>query len=146
MESVITSYSIHYTKLYETMAIVIATVQTFGFKKAETSGSEKPSCISVKDGKFTKWLLLTTAKGEPDALNNSRITSYNVCYTKLLRGSNRDNNHFKHFLNISLGSSFELQTQLLIALQNKYLTEERAIEIENKIIEFQKMTYGFIIV
>lgn len=64
--------------------------------------------------------------------------------SNIAEGSNRDNNHFKHFLNISLGSSFELQTQLLIALQNKYLTEERAIEIENKIIEFQKMTYGFI--
>ncbi|MEZ4787415.1 MAG: four helix bundle protein [Flavobacterium haoranii] len=54
------------------------------------------------------------------------------------------NAHFKHFLNISLGSSFELQTQLLIALQNKYLTEEKAITIENKIIEFQKMIHGFI--
>lgn len=59
-------------------------------------------------------------------------------------GSNRENTHFKHFLNISLGSSFELQTQLLIALQNKYLTDEKAIEIESKLIEFQKMLYGFI--
>jgi len=49
-----------------------------------------------------------------------------------------------NILNISLGSSFELQTQLLIALQNKYLTQEKTIEIENKIIEFQKMTTGFI--
>jgi four helix bundle protein len=48
------------------------------------------------------------------------------------------------FLNISLGSSFELQTQLLIAIQNKYLTEEKGLEVENKIIEFQKMTTGFI--
>jgi four helix bundle protein len=45
---------------------------------------------------------------------------------------------------MSLGSSFELQTQLLIAFQNKYITEEKTIEIENKIIEFQKMTTGFI--
>ncbi|WP_298393382.1 four helix bundle protein [Flavobacterium sp.] len=58
--------------------------------------------------------------------------------------SNRGNTHFKHYLNISLGSSFELQTQLLIANQNKYITDEKTIEIENKIIEFQKMTTGFI--
>ena len=64
--------------------------------------------------------------------------------SNIAEGSNRENTHFKHFLNISLGSSFELQTQLLIALQNKYLTEEKAIEIENKIIEFQKMIHGFI--
>jgi len=64
--------------------------------------------------------------------------------SNIAEGSNRGNIHFKHFLNISLGSSFELQTQLLIANQNNYITEEKTIEIENKIIEFQKMTTGFI--
>ena len=64
--------------------------------------------------------------------------------SNIAEGSNRGNVHFKHYLNISLGSSFELQTQLLIANQNKYITDEKAIEIENKIIEFQKMTTGFI--
>ncbi|GAA4040424.1 four helix bundle protein [Flavobacterium chungnamense] len=64
--------------------------------------------------------------------------------SNIAEGSNRGNIHFKHYLNISLGSSFELQTQLLIANQNKYITDEKTIEIENKIIEFQKMTTGFI--
>ena len=64
--------------------------------------------------------------------------------SNIAEGSNRENTHFKHFLNISLGSSFELQTQLIIAIQNKYLTEEKGLEVENKIIECQKMTTGFI--
>ena len=64
--------------------------------------------------------------------------------SNIAEGSNRGNIHFKHYLNISLGSSFELQTQLLIANQNKYITNEKTIEIENKIIEFQKMTTVFI--
>ncbi len=64
--------------------------------------------------------------------------------SNIAEGSNRGNIHFKHYLNISLGSSFELQTRLLIANQNKYITDEKTIEIENKIIEFQKMTTGFI--
>ena len=64
--------------------------------------------------------------------------------SNIAEGSDRATTHFKHFLNISLGSSFELQTQLLIAIQNKYLTEEKGLEVENKIIEFQKMTTGFI--
>ena len=64
--------------------------------------------------------------------------------SNIAEGSNRGNIHFKHYLNISLGSSFELQTQLLIANQNKYITDEKTKEIENKIIEFQKMTAGFI--
>ena len=47
-------------------------------------------------------------------------------------------------MNIYLCPSFELQTQLLIARQNDYLSKEKTNEIENKIIEFQKMTIGFI--
>ncbi|WP_269685153.1 four helix bundle protein [Flavobacterium lacustre] len=47
-------------------------------------------------------------------------------------------------MNIYLCPSFELQTQLLIACQNDYLSKEKTNEIENKIIEFQKMTIGFI--
>lgn len=64
--------------------------------------------------------------------------------SNIAEGSNRNNHHFQHYLNISLGSSFELQTQLLIANQNKYITNEKTLEIENKIIEFQKMINGFI--
>ena len=64
--------------------------------------------------------------------------------SNIAEGSNRGNKHFQHYLNISLGSSFELQTQLLIANQNDYLSQEKTVEVENKIIEFQKMTTSFI--
>ncbi len=64
--------------------------------------------------------------------------------SNIAEGSNRGNKHFQHYLNISLGSSFELQTQLLISNQNQYISDKKTIEIENKIIEFQKMTTGFI--
>lgn len=64
--------------------------------------------------------------------------------SNIAEGSNRGNKHFQHYLNISLGSSFELQTQLLIACQNDYVTKEKTEKLENKIIEFQKMTTGFI--
>lgn len=64
--------------------------------------------------------------------------------SNIAEGSNRTKRHFQHYLNISLGSSFELQTQLLIANQNDYLSQEKTIELENKIIEFQKMTTSFI--
>ncbi len=64
--------------------------------------------------------------------------------SNIAEGSNRGDRHFKHFLDISLGSSFELQTQLLIASQNKYISQEASSEIENKIIEFQRMTTSFL--
>ena len=78
----------------------------------------------------------------------SLVSQMNRCSvsmpSNIAEGSNRGNKHFQHYLNISLGSSFELQTQLLIACQNNYLSKEKTEEIENKIIEFQKMTTGFI--
>lgn len=64
--------------------------------------------------------------------------------SNIAEGSNRSNIHFKHFLNIALGSSFEIQTQMLIAKQNNYISENRTTEIENKIVELQKMISGFI--
>ena len=50
---------------------------------------------------------------------------------------------FSHFLDISLGSSFELQTQLLLANNRKYLSDETTHYFENKIEEFQKATMSF---
>lgn len=64
--------------------------------------------------------------------------------SNIAEGSNRTDKHFAQFLNISLGSSFELQTQLLIACRHKYISEETTTNIEHKIIELQKMIAGFI--
>lgn len=64
--------------------------------------------------------------------------------SNIAEGSNRANRHFSYYLNISLGSSFELQTQLLIAQMHNYISKEKATELENKIIELQKMIAGFI--
>ncbi|SFS61540.1 four helix bundle protein [Sphingobacterium wenxiniae] len=64
--------------------------------------------------------------------------------SNIAEGSNRGITHFRHFLNIALGSSFELGTQLLIANQNNYISEIKTNEIENRIIELQKMISGFI--
>lgn len=58
--------------------------------------------------------------------------------SNIAEGSARINKSFSHFLDISLGSSFELITQILVAKHRKYVdikTEEKLI---NKITEFQK--------
>ena len=64
--------------------------------------------------------------------------------SNIAEGSNRTNRHFSQFLNISLGSAFELQTQLLIANMYSYISTEKTTELENKLIELQKMITGFI--
>lgn len=63
--------------------------------------------------------------------------------SNIAKGSARTNKSFSHFIDISLGSSFELGTQLILAFRRKYINELKLSEIENKIEEFQKMTIGF---
>jgi four helix bundle protein len=63
--------------------------------------------------------------------------------SNIAEGSSRTDKSFSHFINISLGSSFELGTQLLIASHKNYINIETLKILENKIEEFQKMTMGF---
>ncbi|WP_412559750.1 four helix bundle protein [Winogradskyella sp. MIT101101] len=63
--------------------------------------------------------------------------------SNIAEGSARTDKSFSHFIDISLGSSFELETQLIIANKRKYITKEQLIKIEDKIAEFQKMTMSF---
>ena len=63
--------------------------------------------------------------------------------SNIAEGSSRTNKSFSHFIDISLGSSFELQTQLILANSQKYITDESSQYIENKIEEFQKATMSF---
>ena len=50
---------------------------------------------------------------------------------------------FNHFLAISPGSAFELQTQLILARKLNLLNVERANEIIKDLSEIQKMIYSF---
>ena len=63
--------------------------------------------------------------------------------SNIAEGSSRTNKSFSHFLDISLGSSFELQTQLLLANHRKYLSDEEREIFEIKIEEFQRATMVF---
>ena len=53
------------------------------------------------------------------------------------------NNEFRHFLSIANGSSYELQSQLVISNKLNLLTDETAEILLNKIDEIQKMNYSF---
>ena len=51
--------------------------------------------------------------------------------------------HFNKYLEVSLGSAFEWETQLIIALNENYLSEEKFKELEQKIKQIQKMISSF---
>ncbi|WP_292946470.1 four helix bundle protein [Olleya sp. UBA1516] len=63
--------------------------------------------------------------------------------SNIAEGSSRTDKSFRHYLDISLGSSFELGTQLLVAQHRKYINNETLKKLEEKIEEFQRMTMGF---
>jgi len=63
--------------------------------------------------------------------------------SNIAEGSSRTDKSFSHFIDISLGSSFELETQLIIANKRNYLNKEQLKSLEGKIAEFQKMTMSF---
>lgn len=58
--------------------------------------------------------------------------------SNIAEGSSRTDKSFSHFIDISLGSSFELETQLIIANKRNYLNKEQLKSLEGKIAEFQK--------
>lgn len=63
--------------------------------------------------------------------------------SNITEGSSRTDKSFSNFIDYSLGSSFELTTQLLVAKHRKYINEITFEKLENKIEEFQRMTMSF---
>jgi len=51
---------------------------------------------------------------------------------------------FKRFLEIAIGSSFELETQLMILEQTKLIREEKVVPVLQLLTEEQKMLNSFI--
>jgi four helix bundle protein len=52
------------------------------------------------------------------------------------------NNELKHFLTISLGSSYELETQIILSKEFDYITNEQKEQIVVQIQEIQRMIVG----
>jgi len=63
--------------------------------------------------------------------------------SNIAEGYSRTNKAFSTFIDYSLGSSFELITQLIVAKHRKYINEETFNKLEIKIEEFQRMTMSF---
>ncbi len=51
-------------------------------------------------------------------------------------------NEFKHFLSIALGSSYELETQLILSGRLNYSSKEKVELLLTKLDEIQKMLIG----
>lgn len=49
---------------------------------------------------------------------------------------------FSHFLSIALGSSFELETQIILTEKLNYLTKDQINQILTQLTEIQSMIFG----
>ncbi|PKA83891.1 four helix bundle protein [Ulvibacter sp. MAR_2010_11] len=64
--------------------------------------------------------------------------------SNIAEGSGRNSQkEFIQFLSIANGSAYELQTQLLLVIELQLISEEKLKPILEKVIEIQKMNYGF---
>lgn len=64
--------------------------------------------------------------------------------SNITEGSSRKSSkEFKRFLEISLGSLFELQTQITLSGYKEYLNEKELKEMDEKTEELQKMIFVF---
>jgi len=97
--------------------------------------------IEIVDDVFE--ILANFPKDERFGLTSQMSRSSISIPSNIAEGSARTNKSFSYFIDISLGSSFELGTQLIIAQNRKYITKEKLDKIEEKMEEFQKMTMGF---
>ena len=88
-------------------------------------------------------LLLNFPKHERFDLSSQMSRCSISMPSNIVEGSARTDKSFSHFLDIALGSSFELGTQLLVAKHRQYINNETLKTLEDKIEEFQRMTMGF---
>ncbi|MCY2688136.1 four helix bundle protein [Salinimicrobium sp. TH3] len=84
----------------------------------------------------------------PDSERFNLISQLNRCAvsipSNIAEGSSKSTDrHFKKFLENSLGSAFEWETQLIVAYNENFLSKERFEELENKILQIQKMIGSF---
>ena len=64
--------------------------------------------------------------------------------SNISEGSSKSTNkHFSNYLEHSLGSAFEWETQLNVAFQQEYLSNEKFNELEDKVKQIQKMISSF---
>ena len=88
-------------------------------------------------------------KGFPDSEKFNLVSQMNRCAvsipSNIAEGSGKGTNkHFKVFLENSLGSAFEWETQLIISHNENFLDHESFRHLEEKILNLQKMIGGFL--
>ncbi|MDT0649810.1 four helix bundle protein [Autumnicola edwardsiae] len=92
----------------------------------------------------TSDLLLTFPNHEKYDLSSQMSRCSISVPSNIAEGSAKTEKGFSHYLDISLGSSFELGTQLLIAKHKNYINQQQLENLEGKVQQIQRMISKFI--
>lgn len=101
-----------------------------------------------KDGMSLVTETYKMTKGFPDfekyGLKSQMVRCTISIPSNIAEGSSKSTDkHFNKFLENSLGSAFEWETQLNVAFMEGYIKEEKFKNLEAKIQQLQKMISGF---
>ena len=89
-------------------------------------------------------LLVEYPDFEKYGLTNQMRRSAVSIPSNIAEGSGRESNKdFKRFLAISLSSSYELETQLILSFELGFISEKDFNNVSGELKEIQKMIYGF---
>ncbi len=74
----------------------------------------------------------------------SQLNRCSVIPSNIAEGTSKSSEkHFKNYLETSLGSAFEWETQIIIAQRVGYIDLNKFTELENRINKIQNMIYKF---
>lgn len=114
-----------------------------GFRKRHNYKNLKIWKLGLEISNDISDILVDSPKHEKYDLSTQMSRCSISMPSNIAEGSARTDKSFNYFLDISLGPSFELDTQLLVARHRKYINQEQLEKLEEKVEEFQKMTMGF---
>lgn len=96
--------------------------------------------LSVEIYKLTKTFPKSELYGLTSQLNRASIS----IPSNIAEGSGRETSKdYSRFINIALGSSFEIETQLIIALELEFLSNEKYDKLIDELHQIQKMLHSF---
>lgn len=108
------------------------------FKELNVWKESKDFCVLIY--KLTNTFPNSEKYGIVSQINRSSVSMP----SNIAEGAGRNsNNDFARFIHIATGSSFELETQLMIAFEIGYIDKENFEEIINKLNSIQKMLVSF---